>query len=210
MRLKSLIPTAVIMTSLLAGASAARADGGFAWLTIAPEMGYVHFFKTTLDEEFDVKLGARNGLTVKGHVDIGGDGLALEVAPLYSWQSAGGTFGSFSALGGELTLVYRSSFKSFYPGIGVGLHLAGIFANDIIKSGLELYARVPVGFTWYFAKHLGLVFEAGAMFGGTGIRMKEQSGASLEEQEINALANTGDIYWGPGFGFDIMAGLRFP
>jgi hypothetical protein len=189
----------------------ARADEDFSWLSIAPEIGYVHFFKTRLDKDrFDVPLSARNGMVLKGHVDIGGDGIALELAPLWELESAERVFGKWSALGGEITLVYRGAFGDFYPSIGVGFHGSGIVGNVVIKSGAQLFARVPLGFTWYFSEYLGLVFEVGVMYGGTGLRMIEQSGTSQEAQEITALAGTGDIYWGPGFAFDIMAGLRFP
>lgn len=186
----------------------AHASGGFKWITVAPEIGYVHFFKTTLDKgALDVPLSARNGMVLKGHVDIGGDGIALELAPLFELEVADGIFDKWSAIGGEITVVYRGSFDNFYPSIGVGFHGSGIIGNDIIKSGAQLYARVPLGFTWYFAEYLGLVFEVGLMYGGTGMQMNDQGGTS---PEISAMAETGDKYWGPGFAFDIMAGLRFP
>ena len=191
----------------------ARADNGggtsFAWLSIAPEIGYVHFVEATVDKKLLAKIPARNGLTVKGHVDIGGDGIALELAPLYAWEKGGGLFGDFNVLGGEITLAFRFGTGSFYPGIGIGFHGAHIFANRYIKSGTQLYAPVPLGFTWYFVEYLGLVFEAGLMYGGTGVKAKKvTSGSSTDDDKRNALAS--DMKFGAGFAFDLLFGLRFP
>ncbi len=174
----------------------------FAWFSFAPEIGYVRFFEATVHEKLNAKLAARDGIVLKGHVDIGGDGIALELAPLYAWESGGEEFGDFNVFGGEITLAFRASIGSFYPGFGIGFHGAYIFENDYIDSGSELYARVPLGFTWYFAEYLGLVFEFGLMYGGTGVRVKE---------EVNhALAESDKPEFGAGFAFDILAGLRFP
>ncbi len=186
-------------------------ESEFSWFSLAPEIGYLRFFKTTIDEKYNVKLPARDGFVVKGHVDIGGDGIAVEFAPLFAWESAGELFGNFKVLGGEVTLALRAEFGSFYPGIGIGFHGAGIFGNECVKSGTELFARVPIGFTWYFSDILGLVFEIGVMYGGTGIRVKEVvNPSSGDENKLNILADGGDMYWGGGFGFDVMIGLRFP
>ncbi|MCP4679769.1 MAG: hypothetical protein GY854_30620 [Deltaproteobacteria bacterium] len=177
-------------------------DSEFAWFSFAPEIGYVHFFETTVHEKLNAKLAARDGIVLKGHVDIGGDGIALEIAPLYAWESGGKEFGDFNVLGAEITLALRANSGNFYPGIGIGFHGAYIFENDYINSGSELFARVPLGFTWYFMEYLGLVFEFGLMYGGTGVRVKEEAN--------HALAESDKAEFGAGFAFDILVGLRFP
>jgi hypothetical protein len=213
-RLSIAIIAAAVLTLAAAEGSAEESEAsGFSWFSIAPEVGYQYFFETEIDEDYDAVIGGRHGLVLKGHLDFGGDGVALEVAPIFAFESGSGLWGDFAVLGGELTLAFRGSWGSFYPGFGIGFRGAGIFENDRIHSGAELYARIPVGFTWYFWSHLGLVFEVGVMYGGTGIRPKdvEDPDPTDEDDTIrNNLAETDEMYWGAGFGLDILLGLRFP
>ncbi|MCP4603838.1 MAG: hypothetical protein GY847_25520 [Proteobacteria bacterium] len=205
----------VILAALVMVSTRARADDSseteFAWLSFAPEIGYIHFFEAVVDSPLDARVSARNGVIIKGHVDIGGDGIALEIAPLYARESGGGLFGDFNVLGGEVTLVFRASTGSFYPGVGIGFHGAYIFRNNYINSGSELYGRIPLGFTWYFFEYLGLVFEAGVMYGGTGVRAKRTDEDNPRDDNKRAwLAESGKPEFGAGFAFDILVGLRFP
>jgi hypothetical protein len=177
----------------------------FAWLSIAPEIGYTYFFEAPLDVGFDdFAIGDRHGFVAKAHVDIGGDGLALELAPFYAFESGSGPFGDFDVIGGEIHMVYRFSAQNVFPSIGIGFHGAVILANDYIESGTQLYARLPLGLTWYFAEYLGLVVEAGLMYGGTGVRAKEGTG----DTRLEAIA--GELEFGANFAFDLMVGIRFP
>ncbi|MDD5306801.1 MAG: hypothetical protein PHU25_05715 [Deltaproteobacteria bacterium] len=201
---------------------AGEGEGGkdghdFAWFSVAPEVGYAYFAPATITVMgFDFRVEPRSSVVVKAHLDLGGDGLALELAPLYSWEWGSGTFGNFNALGAELTFAWRFRVGSFYPGLGLGLHCAYIMGDDI-SSGAECYGRLPVGFTWYFAEYAALVFEVGLMYGGTGIRARKlvvdvvpsPSGQESAQQAANdALAS--NVSFGTGFAVDVMLGLRFP
>ncbi len=174
----------------------------FAWLSLAPEVGYTFFSKGELEEDYHSKIAARNGVVVKGHLDLGGDGLAFELAPTYAWQGCGGLVGNLNAFGGEATLVYRFKSGDIYPSIGLGFHGAYIFSNDNVKRGVEIFGRAPLGLTWYFVKYIGLVLEGGFMFGTTGIRFKNVEGVPGTLYE--------DTEYAFNLGFDLLVGLRFP
>lgn len=176
----------------------------FPWLSVAPELGYQFFSAAKLEKDFDTEVGPRNGVTVKIHADVGGDKWGLEIAPLYAWQGSGDLAGNLSALGGEITLAYRFSFRGgVYPGIGIGFHGAYLLPNENIQKGCELAARIPLGATWYFLKYLGLVVEGGFMMGAVGIRFKDGTDAVL-------YALSQKTQYAFTLGFDLMVGLRFP
>ncbi len=209
-RLTRMILFSMVLTTFANRALADEAN--FAWLSFAPEIGYAHFFEgdPKLDGFADVNFDKRNGFVIKGHIDLGGDGLAVELAPVFAWESSdGGPLGDFSVLGGEITLVYRFGKNNVYPSIGAGFHGANIFPNEFIDAGCQLYARIPFGLTWYFLKYLGLVVEAGVMYGGTGIRAKSPSEFS-DPATVNAATALSDMEFAPGFALDILVGLRFP
>lgn len=192
-----------------ADAEEEETDSSFPWFSLAPEVGFVSMFKSEVRSS-TAEMAVRQGVVVKGHVDLGGDGIALELAPLYSRQVSDEFPGDFHVLGGEITLVFRFSIGDFYPSLGLGFHGAYVFGNEYISSGVELYGRIPVGVTWYFVKYLGLVVEAGFLFGGTGVKTKspDESITGTQAEELARLA--GSLEFGPGFGLDILVGLRFP
>lgn len=192
-----------------------ESEGGeqhkFSWFSLAPEIGYAHFFKSKIGSG-GFRLSARNGLVVKGHVDLGGDGIAVELAPLYSRQYGDSFLGDFHVVGGEITLVFRFAIGNVYPSIGIGFHGTYMIGNDQFSSGTELYGRVPFGITWYFVKYLGLVVDVGFLFGGTGINVRAVS----EDENITGTKTekwarlAGSIEFAKGMGFDLLVGLRFP
>lgn len=193
--------------------SGSGGDTEFAWLSVAPEAGYGYFFEGEFSGVNGEMLSARNAFVAKLHVDIGGDGLAVELAPLYEFEGCDKLLGDFNVLGGEVTLVYRFAAGSVYPSLGIGFHGAYIFPSDILSSGTQLYARAPLGLTWYFGEYLGLVVEAGVLYGGTGIKTKAvtisgtQQAGDLERRR-NVLSDS--MEFASGFGFDLLVGLRFP
>lgn len=206
---------AIAVTALSFLSTAARADGGettdFAWLSVAPEIGFQHFFPATVNDALNAEISSRNSWVVKGHVDIGGDGLAIELAPHFAKEFGSGLFGDFYAFGGQATLVFRAGFGNLYPTLGVGFHYAYIFENDYLSSGAEFYVRAPLGLTWYFTSFLGLVLEMGFYYGGTGVRAKAtESGDLVADSRRSALAASDSIETGAGFALDFMMGLRFP
>ncbi len=194
-----------LFLAICSASAPARGDAPrFAWLSVAPEVGWQFFGTSTLENDFGATVKARNGVVLKAHVDIGGDRFALELAPLYAWQGTSGMTGNLSAFGGEATLAYRFSSGAMYPGIGVGFHGAYLFPTDSVARGLELAARIPVGLTWYFFKYLGLVVESGFMIGTVGIRFKDGAADPI------AQALSGRTEYALSLGCDIVIGLRFP
>lgn len=192
---------AAVVVSAIANQAAAK-ETKFAWLSFAPELGYVFFSKGDLEEDYDAQIDARNGITVKGHIDLGGDKLAIELAPLYAWEGSSGLTGNLNAFGGEASIVYRFQTGSVFPSIGLGFHGAYLFATENVERGVELFGRVPLGLTWYFLKYVGLVLEGGFLFGGTGIRFKDVGGV-----RGNLSGNTEYAF---SLGFDLLVGVRFP
>ena len=194
-----------ILAMSISARAAQKEDVKFPMLSIAPELGYQFFGKTKLEKNFDTELAPRNGVTVKIHADIGGDRWALELAPLYAWQgSADGLAGNMSALGGEITWVYRfSRGAGLYPHIGLGFRGTYLLPDEKIQRGCELGARIPLGVTWYFLKYLGLVLEGGLMLGTVGVRFKDGP-------DIRSYALSKKTEFGFSIGFELSVGLRFP
>ena len=156
----------------------------FSPISFSPQIGYAYF----PESDYEVKglkfsVDNRNSFVLKLHLDLGGDGLAFELVPLLAYQKIGGDISSFGsdlssgvagsllAIGGQLNLMIRGSWGSFFPHLGIGFHGAYLYGDDI-EYGADIYGRLPVGFTWYVAKHLGIVVEFAFMIGATGIRKK--------------------------------------
>ncbi len=183
-------------------ASAEKVD--FAWLSVAPKIGYLFLSKGELEKNYHTKISNRHGVIAKGHVDIGGDKWALELAPVYAFEACKAPVDNFHALGGEAAIAYRFGKTNIYPHIGLGFHGTYLFKNDNIKSGLEMLGRVPLGLTWYFMKYLGLTLEAGFLFGATGIHFKP-------DPDDPAISNVAEhMEYAFTLGFDLLVGLRFP
>lgn len=181
----------------------------FPWFTVVPEIGYVFFPKSRMEVNgFKASVEARNGLSIKLHFDLGGAGLAFEMAPLFAIESGGisadgGGFadlsgldlsagGSFKAVGGQTAVLYRFSVKKkFFPHLGVGFHGAYLMGKQI-DYGAEFYGRIPVGFTAYFAKNAAFVFDMGFMFGVTGIRTPLKLPAMLDTMPEDLRAGLSD------------------
>ncbi len=156
----------------------------FAPISFSPQIGYAYF----PESDYEVKglkfsVDNRNSFVLKLHFDLGGDGLAFELVPLLAYQKIGGDISSFGsdlssgvagsllAIGGQFNLMVRGSWGSFFPHLGIGFHGSYLY-GDGIEYGADIYGRLPVGFTWYVAKHLGVVVEFAFMLGATGIRKK--------------------------------------
>jgi hypothetical protein len=156
----------------------------FAPISFSPQIGYAYF----PESDYEVKglkfsVDNRNSFVLKLHFDLGGDGLAFELVPLLAYQKIGGDISSFGsdlsggvagsllAVGGQFNLMVRGSWGSFFPHLGIGFYGAYLY-GDGIEYGADIYGRLPVGFTWYVAKHLGIVVEFAFMIGATGIRKK--------------------------------------
>ncbi|MBN2530818.1 MAG: hypothetical protein JXR76_30810 [Deltaproteobacteria bacterium] len=156
----------------------------FAAFSFSPQIGYAYFPKSDFEYNgLKFHVDKRNAFVLKLHLDLGGDGLAFELVPSLAYQKIGGDITSFGAdlsdgvagsllaVGGQMNLMFRGSWGSFFPHLGIGFHGSYLYGDEI-EYGADIYGRIPAGFTWYFAKHLGLVVEFAFMIGATGIRRK--------------------------------------
>jgi hypothetical protein len=159
-------------------------DGPFAWFSVAPEVGFAIYPAADMTiKGVDFTINRRLGFVGKLHLDLGGAGLSVDLAPVIAAEGAGGfkldagegvgggLGGDYVAFGGELTLLYKFRAKTFFPHIGIGFH-GTYLTSDALEYGSELFGRIPLGFTWYMGENIGLVFEVGIMYGVTGIRWK--------------------------------------
>jgi hypothetical protein len=164
---------------------------GFGRVTLSPQVGYSFFPESNYDYDgFTLSVDQRNSFTAKLHLDFGGDGFAFELAPLFSMEALGsdpasfgsdlsaGASGKFFAVGGQIGLVYRASWKSFYPHLGLGFH-GTYLMGDSIRYGTEIYGRIPAGFTVYVAKRFAFVVEVAFLYGATGIRFPDPDTSEL-------------------------------
>lgn len=195
----------IALVAMALGAPRASAEQvDFAWLSVAPKIGYLFLSKGELEKSYHTEISNRHGVVVKGHVDVGGDKWALEIAPIYAFEGCKPPVDNLHAFGGEAGIAYRFGQNRIYPHFGLGFHGTYLFKNDNIKSGTELFARIPLGLTWYFMKYLGLIFEGGFMFGATGIHFKPDP----NDQVITNISEDMELAF--TLGFDLLIGLRFP
>lgn len=160
-----------------------KEDGPFAWFSVAPEVGLaIYPAADMMIKGIQFTINRRIGFVGKVHLDLGGAGLAVDLAPLIAVEGAnvhldasqgvgGGLGGDYVAFGGELSILYKFHAKSFFPHLGIGFH-GTYLTSDALEYGSELFGRIPFGFTWYVAEDFGLVFEFGFMYGVTGIRWR--------------------------------------
>lgn len=159
-------------------------DGPFAWFSVAPEVGLAIYPAADMTiQGIQLTINRRIGFVGKLHLDLGGAGLSVDLAPLIEAEGSGsfkldgsqgiggGMGGDYVGFGGELSILYKFRAKSFFPHIGIGFH-GTYLTSDALEYGSELFGRIPIGFTWYMAENIGLVFELGVMYGVTGIRWK--------------------------------------
>lgn len=179
----------------------------FAGITLSPQIGYGYFPKSEYDYDgLKLKVDKRNSFLLKFHIDLGGDGIAFIISPLLSMEKIGGDISSFGedlsggvsgkmvAIGGETAMILRGSWGRFYPHIGIGFHGAYLKGDDI-KYGAEIYGRLPLGFTVYPAKRLGVVVEFALMYGITGIRGPDPDKAMLEQIEAEYNLDASEVDW---------------
>ena len=170
-----------------------NAEQPFDWFTVSPQVGYAFFNENTIAVEgFKARISKRNGIVIKLHLDLGGDGLSFELTPLFALQAGsitpdaagfsemsnpttarGFAAGSFQSVGGETAIMYRLNIKKmFFPHVGIGFHGSYLMSNDIMY-GAQFYGRAPVGITIYPHRHVGIMAEIGFMYGSTGVRLKK-------------------------------------
>lgn len=174
-------------------------DQALSWFTASPQVGYTFFPQAQMSYQgFTTTVSPRNGLVAKLHLDLGGDGIGFEIAPLFGFQTGGidnlgGSLGDFNVdpakasflnVGGEMAIVYRFHLGYFYPHLGIGFHGSYVFGGDI-EYGAQIYGRVPVGFSLYMGKSVALVVEAAFLFGATG--MKQPFRATVDAAELESL-----------------------
>jgi len=159
-------------------------DAPFNWFTVVPEVGYLLYPASDLEMQgITFTVNQRMGFVGKVHIDLGGAGLSVDLAPLIEAEGAngfkldasegvgGGMGGDYVGFGGELSLLYKFHVGPFFPHIGIGFHGAYL-TSDALEYGSEIYGRIPLGFSVYMGKSVAFVFEFGFMYGVTGIRWK--------------------------------------
>lgn len=184
------------------------------WAGIGFEIGYQHFsdasFDTGGDPATEAIIGGipeRNNRTLALTLDLGGDGLGLQLSPYYATGEIRNT--DLTTIGVFVGGMLRPRFGSVYPHVGVGLQ-AGYMSADIITYGLDLYARVPIGITFYPVSNLALVAELGLGWGMTGVQYPTQELEVDTGQGISVTATSPDLEFGTTTLYDLSIGLRFP
>jgi len=116
-------------------------------------------------------------------------------------------------IGGFMGPAFRFHIKRLYVSLGAGLRV-GYLTDDSLDAGLDLYGRIPISLTYYVSDGLGLMFEFGFGWGGTGVKFKEAPvvpGLSPEQQaQFDALASDFNFQFAKTGTFDGAIGLRFP
>jgi hypothetical protein len=176
-------------------------DKPFNWFTIAPEVGYLLYPAADMQMQgITFTVNQRMGFIAKVHVDLGGAGLSVDLAPLIEAEGAngfkldasqgvsGGLGGDYVGFGGELSLLYKFHVGKFFPHLGLGFHGAYL-TSDALEYGSELFGRIPLGFTAYMGESVAFVFEFGFMYGVTGIRWKftDAMKSDLQDELVNDL-----------------------
>ena len=171
-------------------------DDPMAPFAIAPRLGYSWFGPARGDFQIG-DLSARNCLLVNLGLNMGGSGAGFNLTPYYSYEKGDSAFHS---LGFGMEFIYRWLLaKKWYPHFGFGSKIGYLFASDI-DVGLEIYLRIPVGFSYYFLEDLGLIFDFGFGYGFTGIMPKN----------VDTIYEFSDLRFGHGFMVDMSLGLTFP
>ena len=172
------------------------------FLSAAPEVGLIFFNGVSMKakengETAKLNISSRTGIIFKIQGNLFGDGLGLEFNPFVTHTWTGDDkVGKLVAVGAQLGIAYRFHIRSFYPKIGVGGHFA--YLDGDIDSGVELYGRFPVGFSYYFMRFLAFDMEVAYMTGSTGIKTK---GAGVFDEKIRH---------DHSHGLEVVLGLRFP
>jgi hypothetical protein len=189
-------------------------EGRMAWFGLGVEIGYQHFSDASFDSGEDPAVDAiiggipeRDNTTLTFTLDLGGDGLGLQLAPYYAKGEIRDT--DLTTVGVFVGGMLRPHFGSVYPHVGVGLQ-AGYMSADIITYGLDLYARVPLGVTFYPVSNLALVAELGLGWGMTGVQYPTQELEVDTGQGISVTATSPDLEFGTTTLYDLSIGLRFP
>lgn len=130
-------------------------------------------------------------------LNFGGSGFGFDLQPSIS-------FGDVTAIGLYFGPAYHLEINpKVYVNFGLGLQtrywlsVGDLPAGVELDKGADLFARVPVGATYYAAPDLGLFVELGLGYGAQGSAYK-------------VLGTSSDFKFGAGYGFDIGVGVRWP
>lgn len=175
------------------------------FFTAALDGGLVFFSDyavSATDENGDTQklnVSHRAGVLLKLQLNLLGDGLGIEINPIFASEWTGESAGieQLGAIGAQLGVAYRFHVRRVYPKIGIGGHLAYLW-GDNLNYGIEAYGRLPVGFSWYFVRVLALDFEVAWMSGATGLKT---SGMGIFDDHARYDYTNG---------LEVVIGLRFP
>jgi hypothetical protein len=137
-------------------------------------------------------MPSRTDFQITVPLNFGGAGFGFDLQP-----SIG--FGDVTALGLYLGPAFHLEINpKTYINLGLGPQIR-YWLEDTVDIGADIFARVPVGATYYAAPDLGLFAELGLAFGATGFKGKTPPGGAAP-----------DFNLGTGFAFDIGVGVRWP
>ncbi len=196
---------------------AAKKEFELPWFTLAPKSGYAYYMKGSkaVNEEID----ARHAAVVALGLDMGGDGAAFSLEPTYVYESFGNGLDQIHMLGLHMGFNHRWVINRWaIPSLGFGIR-SGYLMGDTIDYGLESYARLPIGYTFYPVKHLGITAEFAFGYGMTGLAPKgaidklacekrSQIAVDLGDDPIDC--SGGDFSLTHGMLLEFMLGIRFP
>lgn len=163
------------------------------WFTVSPRLGYTYF--TALDLTAEVSLAERHALTAMFGFDLGGEGLVMTVAPVYTLEPGVDNLGILHGIGVYLGMDFRWRWWNFVPSAGLGFRGSYLLGTNI-EHGAELVGRFPLALTWYLSERHSVIFELGLGYGATGIQSPKLGLAHLQT--------------GHGFVIDLLFGTRFP
>lgn len=189
--------------------------------------GYIFYGKTQYQYKSPVSALAaayrpieqpsRGAPAVMANLYLGdGFGLAFDIEGYMAFEDQ-------ITFGGYLGPAFRFHIKRMYFSIGAGLRVGYLRDRtlpngELLTQGLDLYGRFPLTLTYYVADGLGLVFEFGFGWGGTGAKFGNVSpdpallGGLPPDLVMQAAAQADSVgfqFAGTGT-FDGSIGLRFP
>lgn len=142
-------------------------------------------------------MPSRTDFLVTLPLNFGGAGAGFDLQP-----SIG--FGDVTSLGLYLGFAYHLELnQKLYLDFGLGpqfrywLSVGDLPPGTDLDIGADVFARLPIGATYYAAKDLGLFGELGLGFGATGAA-------------YSTAGTTSDLKFGTGMAFDIGVGVRWP
>ncbi len=187
------------------------------WFTLAPKSGYAYYMQGSKLINEDLK--GRGAVLLALGLDMGGEGAAFSLEPTYGYEMFGGNLKEIHMLGLHMGFNHRWVINRWaIPSLGLGIR-SGYLMGDNLKYGLESYARLPIGYTFYPSDYLGITMEFALGYGLTGLLPKGAIDKAACEQQNDIREQLGeptvdcsgeDFSLSHGMLVEFMVGIRFP